>query len=96
MSLFEDIKAKLDSDYSVSEIEDVNNDIHRVSDEYQGSGRWSEWWRTVFWHGGTDEYVAVDYQVPATEYQEVESKYDDIYEVYPKRVVVTTYEKVKK
>lgn len=67
-------------------------DAEMVSNEFNNSGRWSEHWTAVFKRG--DEYVALDYEVPATEMQDGGDFHHEFYEVRPVEVTVTKYEKV--
>lgn len=95
MSLLEDVNAALDKGFSPDEVVEALPDVVLTEDEYVESGRWSEHWRAVY-HRKTivsrepieflDEYVAVEYSVPATEMQEVDSSYDDIYVVTRREV----------
>ena len=70
-------------------------DVEMVEDKYTGSGRWSEHWTSVFKRG--DEFVALDYEVAATEYQEGGDFSHEFYSVTPRTEVVevTYYDKVK-
>lgn len=63
-----------------------------VSDLHVYSGRWTETHRAVFKRG--DEYVALDYEVPATEYQEGSEAESFVYAVEPYEVTVTKYREV--
>ena len=94
MSLLEDVREYLaeEEGASASEVADVLDNVSLVSDEFVDSGRWSEHWTGVIARGG--EFVAVDYEVPATEYQEGGDFYSEAYEVKPVVVTVTKYERV--
>jgi hypothetical protein len=65
-----------------------------VSNEYQDSSRWYEIWTMVWKENET--FYAYDYEVPATEMQEVDEEFDPsrIYEVKPVEITVTKYVKV--
>lgn len=95
MSLLEELQAVEPgyngvTPYIVQDESDVECEL--VSDEYMGSGRWSEHWTAVFKRD--DEYVALDYEVPATEYQEGGDFEHEWYVVRPVEVTVTKYERV--
>jgi hypothetical protein len=95
VSLIDDLKA-IEPGYNGMNpyvIED-ELELEPVEDTYLDSGRWVEYHRAVFNRG--DEYVALDYEVPATEMQEGGDFDWSFYSVKPvtKTVVVTTYEKV--
>lgn len=74
-------------------VEDEVENVEKVSDEHTYSGRWSEHWTAVFKRG--DEYVALDYEQPATEYQEGGDFHHECYVVEPYEVTVTKYRKVQ-
>lgn len=107
MSLLDEFKEMLMKEDAAtpSDVADYINDVQQVSDEYVDSGRWSEHWTAVFKRstlrmGGTDlewvqhEYVALDYERPATEMQEGGDFYSEAYAVKPVQVTITKYEKV--
>lgn len=88
-------------------LEDINNLIERFPDSYEfmnvpnveeledniiNTGRWETTWRVVFKRD--DEYVAVEYNMGATEYQDAEPN-AVAYEVYPVQVVKTVYQRSK-
>ena len=64
-----------------------------VSDEFRTSGRWSEHWTAVFERDG--EFVALDYEVPATEMQDGGDFDHEFYVVEPYEVTVTKFRKVQ-
>lgn len=96
MSLLSDIQNLIENEneslnaYEVEDIYDV--DAEKVSDRFLDSGRWVEYHRAVFKRG--DEYVALDYSLPATEYQEGSEGPSEAYAVEPYEVTVTKYRKV--
>lgn len=60
---------------------------------FQRESRWENWYKQV-WHDRLlDEFWAVEWNMPATEMQEAEFC-PVIYQVVPKTVMTTTYEKV--
>lgn len=89
MTFLEDVKHTIDN--GLLSAGEPHSEWELIEDEYQDSGRWYEYWRVVYKR--VDEYVAVEYSVPATEYQEVEEPYDDIYVVKPREVIRVVYEK---
>lgn len=92
MSLLDDFKTLLNDKNEGATPDDVDiDDAFLVSDEYIESRRWYESWVAVFQRG--DEYVALQYQVPATEMQEGGDFYSEVYTVRPVEVTVTKYEK---
>ena len=106
MTLLEDIQTALDNDFSADDIESALPDVTMVEDQYQNSSRWSEQWRAVYKRETATlklegdelehvvrvtEYVAVDYQRPSTELQEVTDPYDDVYVVTPREVTRIEY-----
>lgn len=97
MSLLEEINAIKPGYNGVSEwrVLDEIEDVEMVSNEYTGSGRWTEHWTAVFKRG--NEYIALDYEKPATEMQEGGDFYHEIYPVRPetKVIEVTEYKRVE-
>lgn len=94
MSLLDEFKSYLEEDEGLGP-DDVKYGIPnatQVSNKYRDSGRWSEHWTAVFKRD--DEYVALDYEVPATEMQEGGDFYSEVYAVRPVEVTVTKYEKI--
>lgn len=89
MSLLTDVQEYCDENNFTPDGAEVNADV--VEYEYTEHTRWSIFTRTVFRRG--DEYVAVEEETPATEYQEVDTP-PEIYAVRPAEVTVTKYEKV--
>jgi hypothetical protein len=89
MTFLEDVRTALDGD--LLSAGEPHSEWELVENEYQDSGRWYEYWRAVYKR--LDEHVAVEYSVPATEYQEVDEPYDDVYAVKPREVVKVVYEK---
>lgn len=75
------------------DVEDYIEDADLVENEHQYSGRWTEHWIAVFRRG--DEFVALSYEVPATEYQEGSESESSVYPVRPVEVTVTRYEKCR-
>lgn len=95
MSLLEDLQA-VEPGYngmSTWHVLDEGVDAEVVDEEYLDSGRWSEHHRAVFKRG--NEYVAMEYEVPATEMQEGGDFDYEFYVVEPYEVTVTKYRKVK-
>lgn len=94
MSLIEELKA-VPPGYSGQTPYNIEThlDVEIVSDEYKSSGRWSEHHTAVFKRG--DEYVALDYQVPATEYQEGGDFDWEFYAVTPVKKVVEITEYIR-
>lgn len=92
--LLDDLLAALEEDEGLAptDVEDLDFEAELVSDEYVDSSRWSEHWTAVFRRG--DEYVALGYEVPATEMQEGGDFYSEVYEVKPVQVTRWIYEKV--
>lgn len=74
------------------DVSDYISGLGLVHDEYVESGRWTERWTSVFQR--EDEYVALDYEVPATEMQEDGDFYSMVYPVEPVQVTTTRYEKL--
>lgn len=93
MSLLSDIKSYLANENDTADNDEIRAffDAEEVSNEFQDSGRWTEHWISVFRRG--DEYVALSYEVPATEYQEDSEGESEAYEVEPVEVVVIKYVK---
>lgn len=94
MSLLGEIQSyiKNESDTASNwEIVDLISDVDEVSNEHQGSGRWTEQWVSVFKRG--DEYVALEYERPSTEMQEGSEGPSEAYAVEPVVISVTKYVK---
>lgn len=96
MSLLDELKA-VEPGYNGitnwSVLDEVEN-VEQVSNEYVTSSRWEEVYTAVFKRG--EEYVALDYSVPATELQEGQDQSTaEFYVVEPYEVTVTKYKKVK-
>lgn len=94
MSLLDECQALKGGYNGVSSytVEDEIENIEKVEDEFTGDSRWSTFHRAVFKRG--DEYVALDYERPATEYQEGGDFHHEFYLVEPYEVTVTKYRKV--
>ena len=84
-------------------VEDEIDDVEKVEDEFTGDSRWSTFHTAVFrrkkpvthpqeWD--RYEYVALDYERPATEMQEGGDFHHEFYVVEPYEVTVTKYRKV--
>lgn len=74
-------------------VEEEIENVEKLEDEMTGDSRWSIFHRAVFKRG--DEYVALDYETPATEYQEGGDFSHEFYVVEPYEVTVTKFRKVK-
>lgn len=98
MSLLDEFRAALDEDGELRpyEVEDYIENVILVQDKCLGSGRWTSQWLAVFKRWGTgphnsDEFVALSYELPCTEYQEGSEGPSEVYEVEPVEVTVTKY-----
>lgn len=96
MSLLDELNNLLEEEggsLNAYEVSEYISDVEKVDDEYLGSGRWTEHHRAVFKRG--EEYVALDYELPATEMQEGSEGESEVYAVEPYEVTVTKYRKVE-
>lgn len=75
------------------QVEEEIDGVKIVENEMLGSGRWSTHSRAVLQKG--NEFVALDYEEPATEYQEGGDFDYEFYVVEPYDIVVTKFRRVK-
>lgn len=97
MNFFEYFNAAVEEDHdSMTYLGcgDTHENFAVLENKHIGSGRWTEYWRTVVHDADTDEFWAYEYEAPSTEMQEgVEFDYVGPYEVIPTEVVKTVYKK---
>jgi hypothetical protein len=94
MTLFDELNAVEGGWNGVNRwtVEDEVDNVECVSDEFVSERRWTTLHTAVFKRG--DEYVALDYESPATEMHEGGDFDHEFYVVRPVEVTVTKYEKV--
>jgi len=93
MSLIDDLKSVKGgyNGVNVYVVEDEVENVETVSNQFRGSGRWTERWTAVFKRD--EELVGMDYEVPSTEMQEGGDFFHEVYPVESYTETVTKYRK---